>query len=305
MDTYLSTTSGLLRFQPLFRGFLDGLATPDTTVHTKSLKLWLEHVSSVLSLTKTLIQLGTIVDRAGSQLQGQLFRVLPLVTRLYALHDTYRQPVVTLLESLVVGASATDGEPPSLLGHLGHETSKNFMSLLMQLGKPLNDEDHASSIWNLFSAVVSNRQQWFAIYLLTGKKPKENLKGAAAAVTDSPIGTPLIKVALDQLANIDTLPLPRALAILEFVSLSQNYWPWAMKDVSHSTDFITPLSDYVSKFEPLGASANETRLIEGAYQARIAAYIAEIIAMHLYHERQLGNTSRVSGLLSKLKFYEK
>lgn len=305
VDTYLSTTSGLLRFQPLFRGFLDGLATPGTTVQTQSLVLWLEHVSSVLSFTNTLIKLGTVVDRSGSQLQGQLFRVLPIIARLYALHDSYKQPVVKLLESLVIGASATQGEPPSLLGHLGHETSKNFMSMLMQLGKPLNDEDHVSSIFNLFSAVVSNRQQWFAIYLLTGKKPKENLKGAAAVTTDSPTATPLIRIALDQLAKIETLPLPRALAILEFVSLSQNYWPWAMKDVSNSCDFITPLSDYVSKFELLAASANEFKLIEGAYQARIAAYVAEITAMHLYHERQLGNTSRVSGILSKLKYYEK
>ena len=55
----------------------------------------------------------------------------------------------------------------------------------------------------------------------------------------------------------------------------------------------------------MSASASEARMIEGAYQARIASYIAEIIAMHLYHERQLGNTSRVSGILSKLKYYKR
>ena len=307
MDTYLSKTSGLLRFQPIFRGFLDGITTTDTTVHTKSFVLLLGHVSSILTFANTLIKLGTTVDRTGSQLQAQLFRVLPLLARMYAQQNFYRLPVVTILESLVISASATTGEPPSLLGHLGHDTSRNFLTLLMQLGKPTSDETLVSSTWNLFSAVVSNRQQWFAIYLLTGKKPRENLKDADAdaAAATTPTARPLIRIALDELVKIDSLPLPRALAVLEFVSLSQNYWPWAMKDIANSTDFITPLSNFVSSFEPVPASASEARMIERAYQARIASYIAEVIAMHLYHERQLGNTSRVATILPKLKYYER
>lgn len=305
MDTYLSKTSGLLRFQPIFRGFLDGITTTETTVHTKPFVLLLDHVFSILTFANTLIKLGTIVDRTGSQLQAQLFRVLPLLARMYAQQDFYRLPVVTILESLVISASATAGEPPSLLGHLGHDTSRNFLTLLMQLGKPTADETLVSSTWNLFRAVVSNRQQWFAIYLLTGKKPRENLKDSSATAAATPTARPLIRIALDELVKIDSLPLPRALAVLEFVSLSQNYWPWAMKDIANSTDFITPLSNFVSGFEPVSASASEARMIEGAYQARIASYIAEIIAMHLYHERQLGNTSRVSAILSKLKYYER
>lgn len=305
MDTYLSKTSGLLRFQPIFRGFLDGITTSDTTVQTKSLVLLLDHVSSILAFANTLIKLSTTIDRTGSQLQAQLFRVLPLLTRMYAQQDFYRLPVVTLLESLVISASVTTGEPPSLLGHLGHDTSRNFLTLLMQLGRPTADETLISSTWNLFSAVVSNRQQWFAIYLLTGKKPRENLKEADAAAAATPTARPLISIALDELVKIDSLPLPRALAVLKFVSLSQNYWPWAMRDVTNSTDFITPLSNFVSGFEPVSSSAGEARMIEGAYEARIASYIAEIIAMNLYHERQLGNTSRVSAILSKLKYYER
>ena len=304
MDT-LSKTSGLLRFQPIFRGFLDGITTADTTVQTKSLVLLLDHVSSILAFANTLIKLGTTIDRTGSQLQAQLFRVLPLLARMYAQQDFYRLPVVTLLESLVISASATTGEPPSLLGHLGHDTSRNFLTLLMQLGKPTADETLVSSTWNLFSAVVSNRQQWFAIYLLTGKKPRENLTEADAAAAATPTARPLIRIALDELVKIESLLLPRALAVLEFVSLSQNYWPWAMKEVANSTDFITPLSNFVSGFKPVSASASEARMIEGAYQARIASHIAEIIAMHLYHERQLGTTSRVAAILPKLKYYER
>lgn len=300
VETFLSPTSGLLRFQPLFRGFLDGFATPDTTVQIKSFQLWISQVKSILSLTKTLITVGTLLGRSASQLEDQLFKVSPLIARLYAIHEAYRLPVITLLEALVISASASKGEPPSLLAHLGQETSKNFLHILMQLGKPLNNDDDVIPIWQLLSAVVSNRQQWFAIYLLTGRKPRDNLTDTAATAIAP---RTLISIALDELSRIQSIPMPRALAILEFVSLAQNYWPWAMKDVSNKSNFITSLSDYVSGFEALAASANSERSVEGALQARIAAYIAEILAMHLYHSRQLGNLAPVKDILPKLKYF--
>lgn len=303
VETFLSPTSGLLRFQPLFRGFLDGFATPDTTVQTNSFIQWIDQVKSILGFTKTLVQLGTLMERPASQLEDQLFKVSPLIARLYAMHDSYRLPVVTLLEALVISASGSKGEPPSLLGHLGQETSKNFLNMLMHLGKPLDDDNHGIAIWHLFSAVVSNRQQWFAIYLLTGRKPRDKLKETAGTEATAAISRPLISIALDELTKIQSIPMLRALPILEFVSLAQNYWPWAMKDVSKKSDFITPLSDYINSLEPLLASASGERSVEGAYQARIAAYIAEILAMHLYHSRQLGNLAPVKDILSKLKYF--
>ncbi len=302
MDTFLSPTSGLLRFQPLFRGFLDGFAPADITVQTSSFTLQLEHVRSTLNFANSLIKLSSLVNRSGSQLEDQLFRVSPLIARLYAAHNSYQLPVTRLFESLVISASASIREPPSLLGHLGQETSKNFLSMLMELGKPLADSEVTNQIWRLFSAVVSNRQQWFAIYLLTGKKPRDNLKGTGNVESS---GRPVIRIALDELVNIRTLPMPEALAILQFVSLAQNYWPWAMKDVSNLTDFITPLSNYVNSLEPLSATAPDARLIDGAYEARIAAYIAEIMAMYLYHERQLGSVAHVASVLTKLKYYQR
>ncbi|KFZ20101.1 hypothetical protein V502_03357 [Pseudogymnoascus sp. VKM F-4520 (FW-2644)] len=301
VETFLSPTSGLLRFQSLFRGFLDGFTTPESTVRNQYCILWIAQVKSILSFTKTLIKVGTLLERSGSQLEGQLFKVSPLIARLYAVNWAYRLPVTTLLEELVIIASANTGEPPSLLAHLGQETSKNFLHMLMQLGKPLNNDDHVIPIWRLLSAVVSNRQQWFAIYLLTGRNPRDNLKGNANCTATS--AKSLISIALEELSNIKQIPMPRALAILQFISLAQNYWPWAMKDALKNSDFNTVLLDHVSGFEALAASANTDRSIEGAFQARMAAYVAEILAMHLYHSRQLGNVAPVKDILPKLKYF--
>jgi nuclear pore complex protein Nup188 len=302
-ETFLSSKSGSVRFQPIFRALLDGFATPDITTQLKSFKLWIGQVKEILKLTVSLIRIGNLLERPPSRLQEQLFRVSPLIARLYAIHEVYRLPVVALLDSLVVSAASATGEPPSLLGHLGQETSKNFLSILSQLDKPLNDDMHVIPIWNLMSAVVSNRQQWFAIYLLTGRKPRDKLKEEPAATSAYSSHKPILTIAIEQLTKIYQLPLPRAIAMLEFVSLSQNYWPWAMSSLNTQTDFIKSISSYVNSFQPLAASASIEKSIEGAYHARIAAYVAEILAMYIYHARQTGNLSPIKDLIPNLKFY--
>jgi nuclear pore complex protein Nup188 len=81
-----------------------------------------------------------------------------------------------LFEALVRSAVAYDTEPPSLLGHLGPKTAKDFLDVLADLDKPLDNEALNVCIWNLLSAVISNRQPWFATYLLTGTTPRNSIK---------------------------------------------------------------------------------------------------------------------------------
>jgi nuclear pore complex protein Nup188 len=304
IDRFLSPTAGPLRFQPLFRGLLDGFMTPELTVNTSYFLLWTSQVEAILKLTQTLVKAGTVLGKNDSHLRGQLFSVSPLIARLYAKYDSYRLSVVTLLRSLVVASASGSEEPPSLLGHLGQETSTNFLSILTRMGKPFKDDNHIIPVWQLLSAVVSNRQQWFAIYILTGSKPRDALKNAEDK-SKSEISKPFLDVALEELSNINNIPIERAIAILEFISLAQNYWPWAMLDIQNKSTIITSIADFVSGLEVLSQSANDEKSIRGAKEARVAAYVAEILAMHLYHCRQTGNTSQVKDVLAKLQYYRR
>jgi nuclear pore complex protein Nup188 len=249
------------------------------------------------------MKLAVLVDRPKSQLEQQLFKISPLIARLYATHESYRSLVVRLLEALVLCASSREEEPPSLLGHLGRKTSKNFIHMLMDLDKPLDDDSNVIAIWHLTSIVISSRQQWFSIYLLTGRPPRETLEEEKP---EKPSLRPrtMLKIALDALSNVQELPMPRALAMLEFVSLAQNYWPWAMSDLHiKQSDFIQAISEFVSLFPPVSGSASEEQLMRSCYQSRMAAYIAEILAMYLYHSRQLGKSAPVDDLLPHITFY--
>jgi nuclear pore complex protein Nup188 len=303
IEAFVSATSSHLRFRPIMRSLLDGISTPEMVLQSSLGLRSLQEVRASLSLAITLLKLAALVDRPESQLEHQLFKLSPLIARLYAVHESYRILVVQLLEALVLCASSREGEPPSLLGHLGRKTSKNFIHMLLELDKPLDDDTNVIAIWHLMSVVISSRQQWFSIYLLTGRPPRETLKEAKPEKPSPPAKT-VLKIALDALANVQDLPMPRAAAMLEFISLAQNYWPWAMSDLLvKQSNFITGISEFVSILAPVSASASEERMMQACYQARIAAYIAEILAMYLYHSRQLGKTAPVTDLLPHIEFY--
>jgi len=303
IEVFLSHTSGHLRFRPILRSLLDGISAPEMLIQSSLGNRSLGEVRASLSLAIRLMKLAVLVDRPKSQLEHHLFKISPLIARLYAVHESYRILVVKLLEALVLCASSREEEPPSLLGHLGRKTSKNFIHMLLELDKPLDDDSNVIAIWHLISVVISSRQQWFSIYLLTGRPPRETLKEAKPEKPSPPAKTAL-KIALDALSNIQGLTMPRATAMLEFISLAQNYWPWAMSDLhlKHS-DFINSISEFVSILAPISSSASEERMMQACYQYRMAAYIAEILAMYLYHSRQLGKSAPTTNLLPQIEFY--
>jgi nuclear pore complex protein Nup188 len=300
IDTFLSTTSGHLRFQPFLRVLLDGFSTPASTLQPPLLAPWFSHVKAGLKFATNLIRLGTLLGRPTSQLENRLFNASPLIARLYAVDESYQSPVIQLFEALVLSAASVAGEPTSLLGYLGAQPSKNFIQMLLDLGKPLNDDAHAIEIWHLSSVIVSSRQQWFSIYLLTGRHPKQSLKGDGDQQPPAFTKT-LLKAALQTLSDVQRLPGPEAVAMLEFISLAQNFWPWAMGDMQKQSNFINSIMEYaVSQRVPVNVDRQE-QVINGSYCMRMVAYIAEILAMYMYHSRQVGNVKLAEKLLQDMQ----
>lgn len=192
VDSFLSTSSGALRFQPLLEALHDGFQTRPSTTFINAWTLCIDQVNATLSFSTTLLRVGILLDRPHSQLESQLFKTSPLISRLFAVDEGYRLPVVALFEALIVSASKDAGEPPSLLGHLGTQTSKNFLHVLSDLGKPLCRQDCVIGIWHFLAMVVSNRQQWFANYLLTGKSSKNVLKSNGCEKSSITLNRPVL-----------------------------------------------------------------------------------------------------------------
>ncbi|KAB8304202.1 hypothetical protein EYC80_003620 [Monilinia laxa] len=282
IDSFLSKSSGPMRFGPILRTFFHGFNTRSTTLYDNRSRLVAEGVKAALTFSRQLLRISALLEKP-SHLEAQLFTAAPLIARLYAVNDSYRIPVIKLFEAMIVSASSSISEPPSLLGHLGATTSKNFLNVVSDLDTPLTRDENVGSIWHFLSMIMSSRQQWFANYVLTGKTPRDALKKKKPEViTSSP--KPLLLTALNKLSQIGDIPDTEALMMFRIC-------------------FINYLSNYIDTLTPIPVSSKSEPAIKSCYQTRIAAYIAEILAMHLFHSRQTGKPSIAKELMPKLNYY--
>jgi len=301
-DNFLSTSASTLRIQPILRTFYDGFEARASNLFVHECKLCVNQVISVLNFSQTLLRVGGLLEKPASELENQLFKISSLIARLYAVDEAYRIPVIGLLEALIVGASVNNPEPPSLLGYLGIQTAKSFLSVISDLDKPLSHNDTSVAIMQFMSKVVGCRQQWFAQYLLTGKASRvaENRTDVKepAALEKSPV-----TAALEILVKIKELPRNEALERLEFIAATQNFWPWSTHDAGKYTEFVKTISEFVGTLEPIQQPSSMEGLVDIAYLTKMLGYVAEILAMHLFQKRVFGDLSLANELVPNLAYF--
>ncbi|KAH6841107.1 nucleoporin subcomplex protein binding to Pom34-domain-containing protein [Chaetomium sp. MPI-CAGE-AT-0009] len=284
VESFLSTSSSSLRFQPLLATLLAAFQIPDSTLYQRRAQIVSERLTTVLGFATTLLRVADYLNQASANIQTQLFKSACVVARLPAIRHSFRMPAIALLSALVESAGKSSGEPPSLLGYLGPQVSRSFIQIAGQLDKPFDRTPEVASTWKFFSTILRNRQQWMANCLLTGKTPREALKGEAK-ISQLTAGS-VLSTALEKLRSIRNTSSQETLAILDFFTSAQNYWPWTIFAMQRDKAFLQELRAYVRDLKA-PATVAKADPAEACYQARIAAYIAETFAMQLYHLRQM------------------
>ncbi|POR36070.1 Nucleoporin [Tolypocladium paradoxum] len=301
VDCFTSPSTGTLRFQPILSSFIATFTTSDSTLYPVRTKISRDQLCSILNFSTTLLRAANYLERSSSMIEAYLFKSSTLLARLCAVSDLVRGPAICLLEALVVNAGKSASEPPSLLGYLGPQISKSFLQLLSNLGKPFALMQDAKTTWRFFSSILRNRQQWMSNCLLTGQTPREamkqdNKKGELSA--DSVFAGALAK--LKVLKDLDSA---EALAILDFVASAQNYSPWTVFTLLKDTSYIGGLRAYVRDLKPSHLTV-KSDAIGTSIDARIAAYVAETLAMQLYHSRHHGTADALAkSLVTDLDYY--
>ncbi|CAK7265635.1 hypothetical protein SEPCBS57363_001683 [Sporothrix epigloea] len=287
IDSFLSSSSSSLRFQPLLTSLLLGLNLPESAFYPQRYKLAVDRVMTVLELSATLLKVTNHVDTTGkaSELETQIFQIASLPARLCALDVSTLPSALRLLTDLVMTSAARVSEPPSLLGYLGPHISRSFLGVLLTMDKPFERPAESARIWKFFSTILRHRQQWMANCLLTGKTPREALQ-TEDRVTKLSSDSALAK-AKEALRSIKMLPHVESIAILDFFAAAQNYWPWTIFAIRGSNDYLDSMRAYVRDLAP-AATTVKLDARTACSEARIAAYIAESFAMQLYHMRQMG-----------------
>ncbi|KAH9866253.1 hypothetical protein J1614_008819, partial [Plenodomus biglobosus] len=331
---YTAASDNDLLTNPILSALVIGVSTDDMTLLTSSSALWTRQTRTTLVLSDILVRISILLNKPWTHLEQQLFKATPLLARLYATSDAWKSQVVLLLEALVRGAVRVIGshdsemaddddfarplrkqkeqqEPPSLLGHLGPRTAKNFLSVLSRLDEPLRIVDIQTNVWNLLSAVVTCKQQWFSLYLLTGSTPRESLRTKADAAT-STRNRALLTRALNSISSLalpekeaSSISWPLYTAMLEFVSSAQNNWSWAMGDLRDRKDLIQKLLAFLKWMakQPKNLRTN-SEILERSYQNRFASLACEVISMYLHSSRQVGDITVLKDVVPSLEYLE-
>lgn len=289
-----------LPFNPILRLIVDGLQTP-STLYLRYLTLVEKQVKSTLELSIKLVQVAQLVEYPVSLLEEQLFKATPVLVKLYAMHDAYRLPVVSLLDILVSNAASDPAnEPPSLVGHLGPDSACMFLDLLAQFDKPFSDRPLLLAIWQLLSTFVSKRQQWIAVYILTGSSPRHSLKKAGSEKAPAMRGAAFLQTALDTLSHIDQVEPQVALSLLQFVSHSQEHWPWATPELKKHPNFLNSIVNHVSKLKIAALP-----VMDQIFATRIAAVVADLCAVYLHYAKESHDRTFIKTLIPLVSWYAK
>lgn len=323
-DLYLTRSENDLPTNPIMSSLISGSSLNKSTTLSSGAALSRKQTQSTLVFSELLVRIAVLLDKPWTHLEQQLFKATPLLARLYVTSESSKARIVSLLETLVRGAvriaeeqqeEATSNkreqkqtEPPSLLGHLGPKTAKNFMMVLSQLDEPLKIVDIQESVWNLLSAVVTCKQRWFALYLLTGSTPREMMRSKSRTPTQVSASKSLLSRALASLSdldlNMDNPPWRLWIAMVEFISAAQDHWSWAMGDLRERKGFIKQLIAFLTWMSHQHPPVAENAITLRAYQNQFAAFATEILAMYLHDSRQRGDDSTFKEVLGALAYLQ-
>ncbi|KAF2278844.1 uncharacterized protein EI97DRAFT_413750 [Westerdykella ornata] len=322
---YLSTSQRDVPTNPLLTSLLSGATVNKESFSTMSAALWKQQTETALAFSNTLVRVAILTDRPWTHLEEQLFKATPLLSRLFLASDSYTSPILALLETLVRGAvrgteshdirvhgdhsKSTSQEPPSLLGHLSSMTAKNFLKVMSHWERPLRMVDVQVQVWKLLSAVVTCKQQWLSLYLLTGSTPRESVRKQANTSNTWSRDEALTYRAIDSITKLDfdnqSIDWSLYASMLEFISSAYNHWAWAMGDFKQHRDFIQKLLAFLKwiptkRTDPNSAAGALTR----SYLNKFAALTCEVLAMHLHTSRQIGDVAPLKDIIPSLGYLQ-
>lgn len=301
VDGFLCSDPNSLRFQPLLSSMLVTLGAPDSTLYQRRTEIICQRQIAVLDFATTLIRVANIQEKPATAIEVQLLKCSSLLARLCAVNTIYRKSTLALLGALAERISRENSEAPSLLGYLGPQISRSFLQAISKLDKPFDRPTESKNAWAFFSTIMRNGQHWMANCLLTGKTPREALSGDGKLSKLS--ADSILKTALTRLRSICTLPTAETLAILDLLTSAHNYWQWTVFASQEDDNCLSELRAYVRELKPAHVTAKSSAS-RACDEARIAAYIAEAFAMHLYHLRKTGREKEFAEeLVNDLDYY--
>ena len=254
----------------------------------------------MLHLIKVVLKVGTFLKKPQTATETQMLDASPAIIRLGMLDMECRIAALKVLSALIQSTSSDDGA--SLLGRLGPASARAFLESTLSLchqskknklpqpegmhhtARQSEDDTLRVEVWDFFTSLVTHKQQWFAITLLTGSPP--NIASKKAKITDegkqqsSLRGKAVVLEALDYFVAIDGINLGLVMSVLNFVVKSQIHWGWVSDSIQTDANLLPSLIKFVSKTSPRDSDA----LVQ-SQSNKIAALVVDMATAQLHYAR--------------------
>lgn len=232
-------------------------------------------------------------------LAAGLIKTMPALASLLASEHAFTHGTYSLLVELVKSLGTSDGDTPSMLAQLSTDAAQAFLQVTTQLDRPLCDVQIERCIWDFLATVMTSKQQWFAIYLLTGKLPKSR----AHRRNDETLGgKPILAYALDQLSGISSLPPQRAVGMLKYLAVAQQTWVWATNELRSHPDFVKNTLTWLESLRAPTRNASPSACIISARECEMSAYLCEIYAINLHASLEIGDKTMLKVIIPRLAY---
>ena len=281
----------------------NGVVASDDSLPMQIRVLFIEQTKSTLQFLTLLLRSAQFktssADGRAQRLAFDLLKGMSTFAALLSSDHAFKYDLFTLLSELVRAIGADGAEPPSILGQLGIEGAKAFLMITTRLDRPLCDLRIERRAWDFLSSIMSTRQQWFALYLLTGTLPKDRLKRQDSG---NSVAKPLLSYVLDQLSNISLLPPERAIGMLKFLALAQQSWAWATNQLRSHPDFLNNTLAWLNDVKAPPREPPPASALISAKEYEMAAYLCDIFAILAHANLEIGDRSFLKNLVPKLGF---
>lgn len=304
LEAFFSKANNDLPVQPLLHIFLEGTAIPESSLPTRFTESCILRTIAALKLSNTLVRLNRYLGFPPAHLEEILFKSMPVLVKLYAIHDNYKLPVIELLHTLISSIGGQEAQPPSILGYLGQDIASYFLEILSTLDQPVNDELLCIAIWKFLAAVVSQRQQWFSIYLLRGSTPRDALRDNDRCPKPKSQNTrSMLNMALRRLSQLERLQPEEAGSILEFLALAADFWPWVLTELNKHNDLLTVLMDQLPQAGTTASNDTPTAFSKDPHQILITSHIISIFGLYTHAFNDNGDTTFAKKLVPRLGYF--
>ena len=305
VEAFRSAFNSSFKIHALLQILLEGMASADISLSIRGMHFLNSQTISALSLITALIRVNKLLKRAPQRLDEDMFKASPILIKLYATNEQLRFPIVDLFEAVILSAATVEQQPPSLLGHLGEVSAHSFLEMLSLIDQPFRNDDLSIGIWRLLSTIISQRQQWFAIFVLTGSTPRESFKqnnqDTASTATFLQSTEPLLAIALDGLSNLEKLTPNITISMLEFIALAADYWPWVLNTMEEHPHFLGAIREYLIVVEE--NLQDRAQMVSMDYvKLRISSLIVFILAMFIGHTQKAGDSTYAKKFIPDLRY---